>query len=214
MLNMVASIDGSVAVEGRSGALGGSGDKAVFSALRATADVILVAAGTARAESYGPPRPPSARRAERERRGQKPVPRIAVVSRSLDLDPASPLFSEVSERTIVFTVAEAPPDRRRALEQVAEVVEIGSASVDLTAAVGALRRSGCATLLVEGGPSLNGQMLDLDLLDEVNLTTSPNLVGGSGPRLAFGESEVVRRFSLAHLWEDDDFLFARYLRRR
>jgi hypothetical protein len=53
-LNMIASIDGATAVAGVSGGLGGPADQALFAVLRSQADVVLVAAGTVRAEHYGP----------------------------------------------------------------------------------------------------------------------------------------------------------------
>ena len=49
-LNMIASIDGAIAVDGTSGAVGGDPDRRVYAALRSLADIVLVAAGTARAE--------------------------------------------------------------------------------------------------------------------------------------------------------------------
>src|SRR5262245_36804108 len=58
LVNMVTSLDGAVAIDGRSGALGGPGDHLVFHALRSLADVILVGAATVRAERYGPVRLP------------------------------------------------------------------------------------------------------------------------------------------------------------
>lgn len=214
MVNMVASVDGSTAVDGAAGGLGGPGDREVFFVLRALADVILVAAGTARAESYGPARANAERREQRLARGQTAVPRIAVVSRSLDLDPTSRIFTEAAERTMILTTTDADADRKRRLAEVAEVLEIGEGSVDLAAALGALRRSGTRTVLCEGGGSLNGQMVEHDLIDELNVTFSPLMVGGESPRVAVGGAEVDHRFVLGHLWEDDDFLFARYLRRR
>src|SRR5262245_52892255 len=51
--NFVTSIDGAATVDGRSGALGGPADHAVFEILRDLADVVLVGAGTARQENYG-----------------------------------------------------------------------------------------------------------------------------------------------------------------
>ena len=84
---MVASVDGATAIDGVSGGLGGPADKQVFSAIRGVADVILAGAGTVRAERYGPPRTPPSIQAARRARGQAAKPRLAVVSRSLDLDP-------------------------------------------------------------------------------------------------------------------------------
>jgi riboflavin biosynthesis pyrimidine reductase len=53
-LNMIASVDGAVSVDGTSGRLGGPADHRLFAVLRGSADVVLVAAGTLRAEHYGP----------------------------------------------------------------------------------------------------------------------------------------------------------------
>jgi riboflavin biosynthesis pyrimidine reductase len=54
-VNMVSTVDGAATGEsGRSGSINNAVDKVVFDHLRATADVIVVGAGTARAEGYGP----------------------------------------------------------------------------------------------------------------------------------------------------------------
>jgi riboflavin biosynthesis pyrimidine reductase len=212
LVNMVASVDGATAIDGRSGGLGGAGDRAVFRAIRGIADVILVAAGTVRAESYGPPRTAPGVRAQRIARGQQPHPRLAIVSRSLDLDPTAALFQEASEAPLIFTTADAPGDRRGALAAVAEVQEAGETSVDLARALAALWRHGARTVLAEGGPRLNGQLLGLGLVDEVDLTTAAILAGGDAARFAVGAPPVGTHVELAHLWEQDGDLFARYVR--
>lgn len=211
-LNMVASIDGATAVDGVSGALGGPADTEVFRAIRAIADVILVAAGTVRAEGYGPPRTAPELREARVARGQAPYPRLAIVSRSLDLDPAAPVFAEAPEPPLVLTTRRAPTARAAALGAVAEVQELGDDDVDLAAALAHLRALGATTVVCEGGPSLNGQLLAADLLDEVNLTLSPDLVGGDSSRLATGGGERRTPMALAHLWEGEGALLARYVR--
>ena len=216
LANMVASADGATAVDGVSGDLGGPADKAVFSALRALSDVILVAAGTARAEAYGPPRTGADRRRERAERGQAPYPRLAVVTRSLDLDPASPMFTEAAEPPLVYTVAGAPQDRRAALADRSELVaaDDGSGGVDLAEVLADLGRRGVATVLCEGGPSLIGQLVAADLLDELDLTTAPVLVAGKSKRVAVGPAVAPpQALVLAHLWEDEGVLLARYVRR-
>lgn len=212
LFNMVTSADGATAVDGTSGDLGGEADRVVFSAIRAVADVIVAAAGTVRADGYGPPRTPSARRAERVARGQTAYPRLAVVSRSLDLDPAAPLFTDAPERTIVFTGSDADPDRIAALGAVADVVVGTGPSVQPSDVLDHLHAIGARTVLVEGGPSLNGAFLDADLVDELDLTLTPALVGGPSPRLAVGAAERVQALRIAHLWEADGVLLARYVR--
>jgi riboflavin biosynthesis pyrimidine reductase len=53
-VNMISSLDGAIAVRGRSGTLGGPPDRRLFMVLRSLADVIVVGAGTMRTEGYGP----------------------------------------------------------------------------------------------------------------------------------------------------------------
>ncbi len=212
-LNMIASVDGATSVEGLSGALGGAPDRRVFAALRSLADVILVAAGTMRAEGYGPARLPETVQAARRERGQAPVPPIAVVSRACALDWESPFFADAAAaaRPIVVTVADAPAANRAAAAAVAEVVVAGTGSVDLTAAVGALRERGLRSVLAEGGPSLNGQLAAAGLLDELCLTMSPKMVGGDSRRILTGPylPQPVP-MTLRSVCEDDGFLFLRY----
>jgi riboflavin biosynthesis pyrimidine reductase len=213
LLNMVASVDGATALDGVSGGLGGPADKVVFAAIRAAADVILVAAGTARDEMYGPPRTSAANQAARVARGQSAFPRLALVTRSLDLDPASAMFAEAPEPPLVFTVAGAPQERRDALAAVAEVVTVGHDGVEPTALLADLHRRGHRSVLVEGGPSFNAQLVAAGLVDEVNLSLSPMLVGGTSARLAQGGTERPTDLVWAHLWEAEGLLFARYVRR-
>lgn len=183
-LGMVASVDGAVAVDGRSGGLGGDGDLAAFRALRAAADVVLVGAGTARREGYGPARVRAPHRRERERRGQAAVPPVAVVSASLDLAGASRLLA-APDHLHVVTCADADPARRAELEaRGVVVVEAGTATVDVRGAVAALAARGLSRVLVEGGPTLNGQLLAAGVVDEVFVTLGARLVGTDGPGLA------------------------------
>ena len=53
VLNMVSSLDGKATLEGRTQALSGEADRALFHELRTQADAVMVGAGTARSERYG-----------------------------------------------------------------------------------------------------------------------------------------------------------------
>lgn len=212
LLNMVASIDGATALDGVSGGLGGPADKAVFSAIRAVVDVIVVAAGTARAEQYGPPRTSPANQAARRGRGQAPFPRLALVTASLDLDPSCSMFTEAPEPPLVFTTDDAPADRRAALHEVAEVVSLGPGRVGPAALLADLAARGVRTVGLEGGPSLNGQFLEAGVVDEVNLSLAPLVVAGSSARMAHASGEAALHLRLAHVWEQDDLLLCRYVR--
>src|SRR6201985_962862 len=115
-LNMIASIDGATAVSGLSGGLGGPGDEALCAVLRSQADVVLVAAGTVRAEHYGPLAVP-----------------VAVLSRSCRLDWEAPFFTAAITPPIVVTVAAAPARERKKAADLADVVIAGERDVDLAA---------------------------------------------------------------------------------
>jgi 5-amino-6-(5-phosphoribosylamino)uracil reductase len=209
-VNMIASVDGATAVDGASGGLGGPADRAVFAHLRSLADVVLVGAGTVRAEGYGPPRLAPELRAARRERGQAPLPRLAIVSRSCGLDWDAPLFREPGPRTIVITTDGAPADRRAGASAVADVLHAGREEVDLPAALAALADAGVASVLAEGGPHLNGALAAAGLLDELCLTVAPRLAGGDSARILAGPP-VPGGAALepAFVGERDGFLFLR-----
>ena len=213
LTNMIASVDGAASVEGRSGELGGPADKAAFGAIRGVADVILVGAGTVRAEGYGPPRTSAPQQARRQARGQEPFPRIAVVSGRLDLDLTSPLFTASPTRPIVVTSRRPSPEQLATVSEVADVVVAGAEKVDLDEALTTLRRSGANVVLCEGGPSLDGQLLAAGLLDEVCLTLAPVLVGGSASRIMQGPAlDRLEGLTLDRVLEHDAMLLLRYVR--
>lgn len=127
MVNMIASADGAVTVDGASGGLGSPADRAVFAAARACADWILAGAGTVRAERYRLPRPSAAARAVRLAAGRSERPGLAVVSASLDLDPDLPMLADRrpgEARPLILTGPDAPADRAERLAETAEVVRL------------------------------------------------------------------------------------------
>ncbi|MBV8387278.1 MAG: dihydrofolate reductase family protein [Acidimicrobiia bacterium] len=193
-LNMISSIDGATTLGGVSGGLGSAADKRVFASLRSLADVVLVAAGTMRAEHYGPSATP-----------------IAVVTHSAQLDWESPFFTAPKARPIVLAGDDAPPENLARARDVADVVIAGSSGVELPRAIDELGRRGYRHVLAEGGPSLNGELVVAGLLDELCLTISSKLVGGDGKRIietpAFPSPHEL---SLRSVLEEDGFLFVRY----
>lgn len=216
LLDMVVSVDGAISVDGKARGLANASDKAVFDALRAIADVVLVAAGTARVERYGPARIAAERQADRVAAGQGPAPPIAVVTRSLDLDLGSRLFTESipDARPIVITTTDADPSRLDQVGEVAELVLAGEGRVDLGSALTQLGERGARVVTCEGGPTLNGQLVADGLVDELDVSFSPMLVGGTGDPGLLGHPPLVEPtpLRLAHLLADDDgYTFARYL---
>ena len=125
-VNMISTLDGATSFAGRSGGLGGPGDKLLFSVLRSLSDLILVGAGTARAEHYGQAKLPVEVQRMRESRGQRPLPSIAVVTQSLTVDWASPLFSGAAPRPIVIAPGNSSADALARAGTVADVLTSGA----------------------------------------------------------------------------------------
>lgn len=211
-VNMVSSVDGAAAVEGRVGALTGPADQQLLHELRTLCDVLLVGAGTLRAEGYGALVLTEQEQRARTGRGQVPVPRLAVLSRSLDLDLAGPAFADATARPLVVTSRAASADRREAAGRVADVVVAGQDDVDLGLALDLMADAGLPLVLSEGGPGVLAQLLTARLVDEVCLAISPTVVSGPGTRIAAGPSlRPPRSLRLSGVAERDGFLFLRYV---
>ena len=209
--NMVISLDGAAqGPDGRSGTLSSPADRRVFAMLRGLADVILVGAGTARAEKYGRAESGPDVAADRLRRGQRPAPPIAVVSGRLDLDPEGPLLSGPGEPTIVVTHAGSSPERRRALSAVTDVLVFGERKVDLAAALGELATRGLTRVLCEGGPHLLTELVVSGLLDELCLTVSPIVRGGEALGALAGDLVPDGAMQLIHVLEEHGTLLTRW----
>jgi riboflavin biosynthesis pyrimidine reductase len=208
--NMVSSLDGAAAVDGRSGGLGGPGDKELFGVLRGLADAVLVGAGTARTEGYRALRAKDAYAQLRASLGQQPAPVLVLVSGRLDLDHESMLFHGGVQRTIVVTHASSDPALRDRLSGVAEVIVAGDSAVDIGSTLDGLAARGIVRVLCEGGPHLLADLSAAGRLDELCLTFAPRVVGGDSPRITGGPA-LDLSFGLAHLLEDDGTLFARYV---
>ena len=209
VVNMISSIDGVTVVDGGSTALGDADDKAVFRALRAVPDVILVGAGTVRAENYSPVRLDEERRKARSGLGMAEVPTLAIVSGQLSLDATHPVFSDSDYKPMVLTSTSVDPAKLVTLGDAADVAflaELDPGSI--------LEQLGAAkVVLLEGGPSLNGHFARAGLIDELNITLAPSLYGGESPRI-IGGGELASSFDmrLDRVLIGDRSLFLRYLR--
>lgn len=209
--NMVSTLDGATTgPDGLSGSLSSGPDRRVFAVLRTLADVVLVGAGTARAEGYGPAAPPPVFAARREAEGRRPAAPFALVTRSGDVPADTGLFGG-DLGTLVVTCAAAGASslaRLRDLAGADGVVVAGEESVDIPVALDVLAERGLRHVLCEGGPSLLAAVVAAGALDELCLTWAPVLGGGAAPLVPPGAGVRLRA---AHLLHDEDALIGRWL---
>jgi riboflavin biosynthesis pyrimidine reductase len=209
-VNFISSLDGAVAVEGRSGGLGSAGDLRVFRVLRALSDAVLVGAGTAAAEGYRPITADSPVGRLRAGLGRPATAPVVIVSRRASLRTDDQLVTGAVAPTVLVTCAAADPRRRGALAAAGvDVLVCGDDEVDLAAAVDALAERGLEQLLCEGGPALFRAALVAGVVDELDLSIAPLLVG-SGPGLLPVALPGPARAELLQVLTEDDVLFTRY----
>lgn len=212
-VNFVSSADGAATQQGLSGGLSGAADQRVFEILRRLCDVVVVGAGTVRAEGYGAMRVGEASARWRSEHGLTPHPVFAIVSASLDLDPGNAMFGDSPECPIILTTELSRPDAREALSEVAEVLICGRDRVEPDALVARLAERGLTRIHCEGGPRLFGDLVAGGVLDELCLTISPVLEAGPASRIATGASPIAPvGLRLAHTLVGGDALLLRYLR--
>ncbi|WP_336923217.1 dihydrofolate reductase family protein [Aquipuribacter sp. SD81] len=217
--NMVSTVDGAATgPDGRSGSVSSDVDKAVFGLLRGLADAVLVGAGTARSEGYGPAGRHRVLAARREAAGRRATAVVVQVTRSGRVETGRGMF-EVPEAGLVVMPAGDAEALARAREAAGEdgVVLAGhvdDGGPDLARALDALAERGLRHVLCEGGPGLLADVAAADVLDELCLTTSPLLVASDAPRVTAGAAVGPHGLELAGLLHARSTLLARWLRRR
>lgn len=209
---MVMSLDGGIAgPDGVSESLSSPTDRAVLAATRALADAYLVGARTVRAEGYRRVRARPELAARRAAAGRAPAPVLAIVSGGCRFDWGSTDVQHSDRAPIILTAqGSTGADRAAARQAGCEVVVLPGDRVAPADAIAVLHERGLAHVTVEGGPDLLAQVVGAGLLDEVDLTLAPRLVGSSSR--SRGGEPVLHGMRLAHLIEEDGFLFSRYVR--
>ncbi|WP_082960040.1 pyrimidine reductase family protein [Mycobacterium sp. 852002-53434_SCH5985345] len=202
--NMIFSADGAAAFGGRAGPLSCPIDQQLLKTLRGFADVVLVGAGTARAENYGPVRLLDPARTA--------PPPIAVISRSGRLP--SRLFGDPDQPPIVVTCAHAAAARDEFGDGGRHVLVAGEESVDVARAGALLRARGLHRILCEGGPTVLDELVEADAVDEICVTLAPKLAASQpvGQRLTPSSLPAPVTMRLEHALACDGYLFLKYRR--
>lgn len=180
-INMVASVDGKITVEGSERGLGSDVDKRLFYELRGHADAVLDGATTARVSGSSPHVRFDDIKAWRQEHGLSPHPLGVLITASGDLDTSIAFFTSRQFQAAVFAAETMAPDRLarlRAAGRPVHVVPTGIAAI--TEMVRVLRTEyGVRRLLCEGGGTVNSQFFHLGAADEIFVTVAPLIVGGN-----------------------------------
>ncbi|GAA2548371.1 pyrimidine reductase family protein [Mycolicibacterium diernhoferi] len=210
--NMIFSADGAAAFAGRAGPLSNAVDQQLLAILRGFADVVLVGAGTARAENYGPVRLSESQRVQRRVEGRPETPPIAVVSRSGNLP--SRLADDPDQPPILVTCGRTESGDEAGGDRSLRVFDAGEDSVDIARAVQVLTAAGMPRILCEGGPTLLDELVEKDALDELCVTIAPKLAASQPVRESARVSALPapRDMRLQHALTHGDYLFLKYRR--
>jgi 2,5-diamino-6-(ribosylamino)-4(3H)-pyrimidinone 5'-phosphate reductase len=210
IVNMVSSVDGRAAIEGKAAGMGSGIDRRTMRTLRARADAVMIGAGTLRAEklSLGLDHP------------DVPPPLAIIVTDTGNVPLEDHLVATEEQEVLILLSDEAPREmveRLRGLAQVIMAPADSTGAVNLRKALLALRAErGVESLVVEGGPGLNHALISRDLVDELFLTVAPELLGGTaaetltllrGPQIPAGDRPALEIVSI-HLADGE--LFLRY----
>jgi riboflavin biosynthesis pyrimidine reductase len=207
--DMVATVDGRAAVQGRSVALGHPADRALLRELRTAVDAILVGSSTLAAERYANLLDDE-QRARRVDAGLSPHPLIVTLSRQLTVPRDVPLFDEPGVPIAVFTYA-GDEVAAPVLGADLEVVRVAAEAPLLASALVGLGERGVRSVLCEGGPTLLARLVADGALDDLLLTVSPLLAAGAAPTILDGAPFTdPARLSLRDVHRADDHLFLHY----
>jgi riboflavin biosynthesis pyrimidine reductase len=196
---------------------GSEADRFVMGLLRATADAVLIGAGTfrkARGDLWLPeaiyPAAGALFADLRRRLGLRRQPPLVVVTSSGAIDIAQPALDDA----LIVTSPAGAARLRGTLPAGAQLREIDARPIPARAIVDLLRAEGIASILTEGGPSLFGELLSESLIDELFVTTSPRLFGrftdDQRKSLVAGRDLAGRALDLASVRRHGSHLFLRY----
>ena len=203
--NMAVSLDGHFTdADGSSRGLSSSLDVTILLLLRALSDVVLVGGATARQENYVPKLP----RSELAHLSNTP-PRLCVVTDSVSFSPTDEMFQQDISAPIIVTGKSDDDDKSErldALRGVADIVELENVNGENVISV--LNERGLSLVVSEGGPFLQNLLRADHVINELDVTIAPTVMGVAQPVSAFGfGSEELELTALAR---GGSHIYARY----
>lgn len=201
-INMVSTADGKIVlgeVGGSAKGVGNATDQLLFRRLQHTCDAALIGGSTLRASQVIYP-------AEKPR---------FVITRTGDVPLDNRFFRDAPEQAYVLAPETLAQDAAKRIEARAKLIRVGRESVDLIAAMRILRQEyGIGVLLCEGGATLNDDLIQRGLADELFLTLTNKLKGGSHlPTVIDGQGFAPGSYlplTLLSLYHDGGEIYLRY----
>jgi len=146
---------------------------------RALADAVLVGHSTLKHDNVRLGLPKGELRDERVARGGSPAPLRVIVSNEGRIDSGLKIFQSEISPIVIFSTTRMPPKFQKMLREKATLHLSDEPSVDLAWMLRQLRSDyKVQSVACEGGAALFRSMLELDLIDQLNLTITPFLFGG------------------------------------
>ena len=193
-INVAVTVDGKMDTYERHGAaISSAQDKARVDKLRAEADAVMVGGKTLLEEDPKLTVKSDALRAERVARGLTPNPIKVGIVTCADSLPDSDFINFGSARVVMFTTDQTSKAQVEFLRsRNVEVYVHHTERVDLEKALHTLHELGVKRLMVEGGGTLNFELLRLGLVNELTIYVAPMIFGGESAPTAAAGSGVAR----------------------
>lgn len=199
-VNMVMSTDGKVVIEGTEQGLGTAVDQRLMRELRVSADVVLNGASTLRASGTSSRLGDPELVAVRNARGKSDAPIAAVMSGSGNVPLDALFFTGTDFQAVVYVGADAPADRIDAIRATGrQAIQLPSQDAVPWMLRHMRTELGASYVLLEGGPTLNGQLLEHGLVDEYFLTLGPRIVSGNASLTPFRSDASTSREAVTQL---------------
>jgi 2,5-diamino-6-(ribosylamino)-4(3H)-pyrimidinone 5'-phosphate reductase len=188
-INVAMTADGKIDTFERKGsAISSKRDKERVDELRAAADGILVGGKTLLEEQPKLTVKSEALREDRIQRGLSPNPIKVGVATVADIPLESDFIKAGNARVVIFTTSQTSISQIEILRaHGVEVFVHDAPRVDLAKMMLTLKKIGVDHLMVEGGGTMNFELMRLGLVDELLVYVAPMIFGGANaPTLADG----------------------------
>ena len=213
-INVAMTADGKIDTFERKGAaISSKQDKQRVDELRAAADGILVGGRTLLDEAPKLTVKSEALREGRVQQGRSPNPIKVGVVTVADIHQDSDFIKAGDTRLVIFTTSQTSISQLENLRALGiEVFVDESPRVDLNKMMLTLKKIGVDHLMVEGGGTMNFELMRLGLVDELMIYVAPMIFGGANaPTLAYGiglsrDAALEMKLTDVERWEDGGIL--------